>query len=265
MTTTSLDDLQDLTSPHDAAGRAFLERANRFLLNVTEPAIASVAVRNGYTEDEHKLGWSLVGKAAGVGRPFAHYLSAAEQKLLAGNASMKATIKELDAFENLWFPRVRNAIRRFAAAEKRDALEKAFFDNLEQQVEGPGVVGSVSLLLERLEGLKTNQEPGAAAAYKALVDKGLTSEVLAATGTTLTQARNAAGQNAPRVTEAEQRAAAKAQLDAFAELKLWFIDWADALRPVMSYHQQVRLGLTQRKGGRKGGPAEATPGVDDVG
>jgi hypothetical protein len=51
------------------------------------------------------------------------------------------------------------------------------------------------------------------------------------------------------------------------QLKRWYQDWADALRPELGYHDQVRLGLRARAGGRSSGrdadgaldKAETTP------
>jgi hypothetical protein len=244
MANTDLDEMTDLTSPFDAKGLAFLGRVQKLLLNITQPRVAATCAKSGYNADEHVQGWGLLCAASGTNRPFSHFLSQAEQAVLAGDVKTKVLVKWLDEFENTWFPRCRNAIRRFVVEEKRQATEAAFFDNLEQQPEGPGVVGSVSMLLQRIEGLRTSKVPGGDAACRALEQKGLTAAALAEASQKVADARAAAGAlPEATVSEAEQRAAAEAQVQAFRELKLWYTDWADTLRQELGYHDQLKLGL----------------------
>lgn len=242
------------TSPFNYQERAFLGRAQRFLVNVADQRIGRRAARSGYNAGEHQLGWQLLGKAAGMQRSFDHYLSAAEQQIaLSDSDEVKGAIKELDDFENTWFVRSRNAIRRFV---KDEAVEQAFFDNLSQQPEGPNVVGSVELLLKRLEGLKSSGKPGAAKAYASLVNKGLDAATVSRMHNLIAQAKGLQGSLAPAVSEQEQQAAAQEQREAYDELKLWYIDWADTLRDKLDYHAAVRLGLRKVRGGYANTPGE---------
>lgn len=233
-----------------------IERANRFLVYVGLPEIATKAARYGYDTAEHALGWRLYGKATGIDRPFTHYLSAADQKVEAAGDAAKADIRALDEFENFWFPLVPTAIERFVEEGRREQVKDAFFAGLSQQPEGPLVVASVELFLTRFAALAKSEVPGAKAAHAALVKKGLGPEVVAATQAALARAKSVVVVAAPSVSEAEQQKATAAQRAAFEELSAWYADWAQTLRDRVGYHHAVRLGLRAPKGGRK--PAAAT-------
>lgn len=247
-------------SPLGADEKARLARAHRLLLSITEPAFAGKAAAAGYDAEEHAEGWRLYELAAGRGRPFHHFLRAELRQALGGGEEAAARFRALDAFENTWFPRVRNAIRRFVPATHRDAVEAAFFADLRQEPEGPAVVGSVDGLLRRLEGLRHSDAPGAADAWRSLVKKGLSDEARAQAAA-LVAAAKAAGAPADDAPDAAQiRRDGEAQRAAFEALTLWFNDWAETLRPSFDYHAQVRLGLTRRKGGRRSGGGEGEGG-----
>lgn len=255
----------NMLSPLGAVERAKMTRAQRLLLNITDPAFAPKAAKAGYDEEEHAEGWRLFDLAAGRTRPFHHFLGAELRRALAGGAAKAAErYHELDAFENAWFPRARNAIRRFVEATHRVAVETAFFADLQQQPEGPGVVGSVDALLKRLEGLRDSDAPGAAAAWRSLVKKGLTDEARARAAALVAEAKAAARPADDGPDEAQIRRDGEAQVAAFEALSLWFNDWADTLRPHFDYHGQVRLGLTRHKGGRAAG-GNGEDGEDDGG
>jgi hypothetical protein len=63
---------------------------------------------------------------------------------VATGAERQRMLRDVDLFENAWFPRTRMIIRRVVPRARRDAFEAAFFKNLEQQPLGPGVILSVS-------------------------------------------------------------------------------------------------------------------------
>ena len=75
---------------------------------------ADRARREGYSPQEHALGWQLWRTAAGETRPFEHWLR--EQQLVDGidldNGEQRRRLQEIDEFENTWFPRTRAIIRR---------------------------------------------------------------------------------------------------------------------------------------------------------
>ncbi|MEW5847827.1 MAG: hypothetical protein AB2A00_03395 [Myxococcota bacterium] len=252
MTTTlsALDELKDLTSPYDAKGRTFLSKTYTFLVNVTVPRIAARAAKCGYDNAEHQEGKELHAVASGLKRPLVHFLSEAERKVAAGDGKLRAIIKKTDDDENTWFPRTRSAIQRFVHADHRQAVEEAFFADLAQQPEGPAVIDSMERYLERLDGLKNSDKPGAKEAFASLQKKGLTDAEIARIKDQIAKAKELVVIPAPPVDEEEQRKAAAAQLEAFDKLKRWYGDWADTLRQELPHNDLVRLGLRAQKGGR---------------
>jgi hypothetical protein len=242
-----------LRSPLDAKQREAVQLAGKFLLNITQPDLAGIAAKAGYDADEHREGWRWHDVASGKARPFDHFLEGELRRAADDGRPAAARFRELDDFENTWFPLARTAIRRFVDSPRRDAFEQAFFADLQQQPLGPGVVGSVEGLLSRFEALRGSDVPGAADAWRSLVKKGLTDAARARAAALVAEAKAAAEVADDGPADAELRRAAEEQLAAFERLSLWFADWAATLRPRLDYHQQVRLGLTPRKGGRSGG------------
>lgn len=139
---------------------AFLQRVMRFLVNVLTPAYADKARREGYSSQEHALGWKILRTAAGETRPFEQWVR--EQEVADGKGgeggSQRRLLEEIDEFENTWFPRTRAIIRRVVAKDRRDRFAAAFFKDLVQQPLGPAVVGSVSTYVKRIEGLEATAE-----------------------------------------------------------------------------------------------------------
>lgn len=232
------------------AERAFLHRVSRFLLGVASESIYSRAAAHGYSESEHKLGWSLYRTAMGETRRLDTLVGAKPVPVLP-----RPLLQQLDGFENIWIPRVRSVIRRFAPKESRDALEAAFFRGLEQQPLGPGVVGSVSLLLKRVDELKSSEIEGAAKVREVLAERGLTEPRIAEIRALLGrgEAPEGAASADKSVASAAEREQAQlaAQHEALAELRLWREDWRATLTPVFEHNVLVQLGLLAQTGGRK--------------
>lgn len=253
--------ITNAASPLDARQRARLTRIQRFLTGITDVRAGRKAAAAGYDDAEHQEGWALWQKAAGVDRTFAHFVALSAPAGALAEDEARRRFASLDAFENTWFPRVRTAIRRFVAADRVAQFEEAFFTGLAQQPEGPLVVGSVTKLLERLEGMRNSDVPGAADAYAALQKKGLTADALAQVKETLQQVRSLQAPPVPDIDPADIERGARTQLEAYGKLNLWFNDWATTLRPVLSYHESIRCGLLSRRGGR--GSSDGAPTPDD--
>ncbi len=264
--------ITNAASPLDARQRARLTRIQRFLTGITAVRAGRKAAAAGYDDAEHQEGWALWQKAAGVDRTFAHFVALSAPAGALAEDEARRRFASLDAFENTWFPRVRTAIRRFVAPDRVVQFEEAFFTGLSQQPEGPLVVGSVTKLLERLEGMRQSDVPGAPDAYAALQKKGLTADALAQVKATLQQVRSLQAPPVPVIDPVEIERGARSQIEAYEKLNLWFNDWATTLRPVLSYHESIRCGLLSRRAGRSDGGAailpedegDADPGVSPV-
>jgi hypothetical protein len=259
----------DLSTPQTALGkreRLFLNRIARFVVNIQSHLYIGRATRNGYTTEEHAEGWRLWSIAAGMDRSLDHWFT--EQQLAASFGALAADrlriLQEIDAFENLWFPRVRAIIRRMVPRDSRDVFAAAFFANLEQQPLGPTVVGSVRTLLQRIRGLEGSSEPGAKDVYKTLVQRGLTATKVKEIEALLKEAEVGSAQPAKKkapVTAAEIAAAQAAQREAYEDLRDWFNDIGTQLRPAFNVREQIHLGLVVRRA--RGGAEEITEDLGD--
>lgn len=227
--------------------RRFLLRVSRFLLAIRERPVFARAAAHGYSVDEHNEGWRLYRLAMGENRPLDFLAPKEERKSDVSNDVLQA----LDTFENQWFPRVRAIIKRFAKGGA-DALEAAFFKDLEQQPLGPAVVGSVSTFVQRVDELKTSKLTGAKAVHDVLVRRGLTSAVLEEVRKLIARAKTptrAAEPSSSNADEDQKRLAE--QHEALAELRAWREDWRSTLTPVFDYNTLLSLGLIAAKGRKK--------------
>jgi hypothetical protein len=254
-----------------AKERRFLVRVSRFLVGMQTPARVKAARREGYTSKEHELGWSLYAKAAGRGRSLEHYLEEIEASDdTPASAEQMRRLRELDAFENQWFPRTRALIRRVVPRDERDRFAEAFFRNLEQQPLGPGVVNSVATFLARVDELRSSKLKGAADLHKTFVSRGLTEGKVAQIRQLLEQVR-ASDVAAPSATDPRARLKAqREQGEAYDDLRDWFNDWATTLRQVLPTRDLIKLGLvTLNRAGKavpdesEGDPAEGNDAGED--
>lgn len=238
------------------AQKAFLQKASRFLVNVQSPRYVARARRQGYGKEEHKQGWTYWSVASGMTRSLDHWFTEQGHAVQEGEAGGERLrlLQEIDAFENTWFPRVRMIIRRHVPRESREAFAAAFFKDLAQQPLGPGVVGSVTGLLNRVAELEKSAEPGAKQVWTTLRKRGFTATKIAQVRALLKEVEEGAPA-APREATVSPKTLAEAQaaqLEAFEDLRDWFNDWATMLRDVFGVADQVFLGLTSARGGRGG-------------
>jgi hypothetical protein len=237
--------------------RRFLAKAAGFLVGAQTPSRAKVLRKAGYTPQEHALGWALYATAAGQGRPFDHYVDEAGE----GTEAQAKRLRELDAFENLWFPRTKAIILRVAPPEERARFVSAFFTNLAQQPLGPLVVVSVAIFLTRVDGLSSSTFKGAAEVREILRQRGLTDAEIARVRSLLDQARGLGIDTPARTSSARLEAGGK-QRRALEDLHAWLRDWSTTLRPLLSPRDRVALGLSARK--RGGGDDEGEEGEGDA-
>jgi hypothetical protein len=155
-------------------------------------------------------------------------------------------LREVEVFENTWFPRTRAIIRRVVQRERRDGFEAAFFKHLEPQPLGSTVVMSVGTYLRRLEGLARNSDGDAKKVHKTLAARGLTEAKVQQVRDLLAKLEAGAGAQAqpPRVPAAELTRAWREQREGIEGLRDWFNDWATTLRQVFPVNAQIQLGLT---------------------
>lgn len=237
-----------------AAEQDLLGRALKLLVNIQSPPFSARARREGYTAEEHREGWRLLKLASGEARPLEHLFVEIASSGAVDGAERLRLLQEVDAFENKWFPRTRNIIRRVVPRDRRQAFEGAFFKNLDQQPLGPGVIVSVGTYLSRLDGLAQSGDADAKRVRKTLVARGLTEEKLRQVRDLLGKLE--VGGGAPpqplKVPIDEITKAHRAQREALEDLRDWYNDWATTFRQVFGVKDQLKLGLTTVKRGASG-------------
>jgi len=230
-----------------------LEDIQRLLIMVMDVAIASDAEKLGHDDEEHAYGWKHYTTAAGAHVPFRHHMATNELSLShVGDSNLMSLLRSLDRFENRWFPRARTAIRRFVAADKREVFEAAFFEDMAQQPEGPGVVGSVEKFLSRVDAMAKADVKGAPEAYASLVKRGLTTSTIRGVKSQIAEAkeRQTPGPK-PKVDLAAIEAGTEQRREAYDRVNRWYNDWAETFRQELTYAQLRRLGLVSVKQGAK--------------
>ncbi|WP_437631952.1 hypothetical protein [Sorangium sp. So ce854] len=259
-----LDEPLDEATPTalDAEATAFLGRVHTLLFNV--PKYLDRARRHGYTQKEHDLGWELYTTASGKNRRFEHWLAESDQRDVAAGVSAERMrlLQEIDAFENLWFPRMRALIPRVIPRESAERFAAAFFKDLAQQPLGPAVVDSVKTFLSRVDELASSAEAGARALYETLGERGLTPKKIEAMRRLVAAAEEhrTPDRAAPALSREEIAKAKEAQLAALESLRLWYNDWATTFRGVFGTRAQITLGLTAlRRKKKDAAPEDAAP------
>lgn len=238
-----------------------LDQIQRFFVHACDPDIAPILAHAGFDAAELELGWKDWDIAVGRTIPFNLHLIAQQRGDLVGlSEEQQARLSQLDRFENAWFPRVRNAIRRFVVKDQRETFEAAFFQDLRQEPLGPGVIRSVGGLLDRLDSTENSAVPGVKETFAALRKKGLSDALRKEMRGFVAAARKAFEPGSGSPAEVEQiRLAAEERREAYERVNAWYIDWADTVRTSLTYHQAVRLGVTASKGGSRPAVEDETP------
>lgn len=235
----------------DAGGRALIESVTRLLLRLQQPSLMARALIEGYSTEEHQLAWELIVNAGGGTTTVE--LNVASGALESADATVAqrrlAYLQQLDLFENIWFARVRAIIRRVLAGEPNaEAFEAAFFQEMEQQPLGPGVVASVAKFVARVLGLDTTPGSPGARVRAVLNERGLTDDRLAQMSAMVAELQALdTGSVVNQPSAAEIAAATARRAAALADLGRWYNDWSTTFRTIFDTREQVQLGLTDLK------------------
>jgi len=207
----------------------------------------------GYTTEEQQVGWRAFVEAAGGNTTVE--LNVASGVMQSADALVtqrrNSVLQQLDGMENTWFPRLRAIIRRVLADDpSAAAFEAAFFEEMEQQPLGPGVIASMAKFVNRIRSLDNTPGSPGARVRAVLNERGLTDERLAEVSAMVEelQAFDAGAVNVGQPTAAEVAAINARRAAAFAKVERWYQDWATTFRTVFSTREQLQLGLTELKG-----------------
>lgn len=204
------------------------ERVLQLLMGFGNARIASAMATRGLTQEDIDEGWDLLKATSRV--------RASRQPDLSASPTIVAKV---DAWENLWFPVVDATLER-----RFPQIHKTVFNNL-SQTEGPPVLLSVSLLLDRLAELEKASDKDSKDARALLKVRGVTKAVLDEAKAYLAEAEVPAE---PTVTPQEEVDAAVEQ----AEAQLWayYLEWSKIARVAVKDGRllaQLGFGAASRK------------------
>jgi hypothetical protein len=206
------------------------QRVLTFVVGLREPQAAEALAAHGFTEADLQEGLDHVGSLT--------------RKRLSMQVQVEdpRVIKQLDEFENRWFP-----IARYSLNRHFPDVAQALFLNL-TQTEGVEVAVSVSIFVERLEAMAAGDASFGAngpAARALLARRGLTAERVGDARTLLDQLGTLSGEPRPELSVEEQRAAEEA-------LWSWYLEWSGIARTVISDRRVLRrLGFRRGGGGSR--------------
>lgn len=214
------------------------ERVLQFLVGLASRRARRALARHGFTQADVEDGWERLKALSNIsGAP-------------DGDGVDRELLRDLDAWENVWFPVVDIALRtNFPSV--RDAVLR----NLRQS-ERAEVVVSVSTLVARIDAMARTEDEGGlgdegAAARALLARRGLTDAVVAEARALL--ARIGSSQEAPsddvEALDREVRAAAEQRMWS------WYLEWSGIARIVITDGRVLRS-LGFRRNERKGGSRE---------
>lgn len=227
----------------NAADRQLLGRLVRFLYTITVPTFLRRALRVGYGREEHEALWQLFTRAAGRDQSLETSFGLAGSEV--GTTERQHLLLEIDAFENLWFPRTKAIIARVVPELNAEQFQQAFFRDLTQQPLGPLVLDSVATFLSRVTGLENSDQPGARAVFETLQRRGLTEAVRSDMQAKIARARLGVAGAPPRINTEALQSAIVSQQQALRDLRLAWTDWSTTLRTLYDVREQIQLGLTE--------------------
>ncbi len=208
-------------------------RVVTFLHGLANPRAASVLAAFGFTQKDLDEGWDLLKNMRAV---------RVERGPIVTNPH---TLRDLDEWENRWFPVVKATLQRHYPA-----LHDSMFPNL-SQTEGLDVVNSVGVFVDRLAKLEAKADAESKAARKLLNQRGLTAPVVKEAHDlleTISTIREEPTPIAPTAEEVESREAA---------VWSWYLEWSAIAQANISDRNTLRsLGFLQTKRSSKSEPEE---------
>jgi hypothetical protein len=139
--------INDDTGPGDTVLDEVPTRALTFLRGIAQsPIIYALLAGGGFTSDEYQIGWKLLHAASGYKFP-------SETLPTPPPTPSLSAIKELDAWDEDGFRRIRSALDRLHPEQ----AAFVFRDGLAASV-GPAAVLGVHTLLDRLDELESGKD-----------------------------------------------------------------------------------------------------------
>lgn len=192
-----------------------------FLLGLRNAQITRIMARHGLSPEERQRGWRLVQELA-------------SGRLSAEESQNPKVLRQLDEWENLWFPIIEATLRaRFPD------VHALVFRNLAQS-SGAAVVMVVRTLIDRIDGLDRPVAEGgigeaeAARVRALLAARGIDEATLAEGRAMLETLATPEVDETPSISREEEEAAEKAMWS-------WYLEWSAIARAVITDRRQLRM------------------------
>lgn len=205
----------------------------------TSLSIRRLMNARGYTDADHKEGWTLLHKVSG--------LTGADSPDDT-DTSVRDAMSTLDNSDEDLYRIVRASLTRLHPAQAAFVLKDL------APATGPDSILSVKNLLDRLDVLEQGRTPASIkednAALATLATRGFTPEERARFRKLVQVAQSAA--NVPPVDPAAEAASEEKLVADLIALRAWFEDWSETARAAIKRRDYlIRLGLASRKSSKK--------------
>lgn len=209
----------------------------------TDATIKAAVDTTGFTPADQKEGWSLVLRA---------YAAPSSPSFTPDAGPVGDAVKEIDAWQQLMFPRAHAALRRLHP--EQDAF---VFDNITPGT-GIGSVPSVTMFLDRLDALESSPDRKSTrkadhAALATLTQRGIT-----------TESRKHLHQLVKLIETSSAPTLAAQQPDAravaLAAVYDWIQDWSECARGVITNRSHlIKMGIGKRRSRKSDAQPDPTP------
>jgi len=208
----------------------------------TSAAIRGTLEAAGYSERDHREGWTLLHAASGF-----H----AEAVVTQEDTSVRDAIREIDSWDESGFRIVRATLTRRYPDQAASVLR-----GLSASTGAAAVVG-VATLLDRLDELEGSKDKTDRAALALLGERGIDAAKRKHLRGLVTRAH--AAPKAPVVDASAVTEALEEHVHALAALRAWYEEWSEIARATVTRRDYlIRLGLAKRKS-NKAQPAPNAP------
>ena len=208
-----------------------IEKMLNLLVGLRNPDIVQLLSSRGFTHEDLKEGWDLFLKAVGYREDF--------EVMTDDSATVrdkKTMLRELDQWENDWFPVVDATLQR-----RFESVHRKVFLNLSRS-RGKMVLESVETILDRIESLKKSQQEKAA--MDLLEKRGLDAEERGQARDLIREIREADGSDPGQDELERHRMQTQGALD---EAWAWYKEWSRIARTLIKRNDVlIRLGIRER-------------------
>ena len=220
------------------------ERALQFIRGVSRTAGIRVSLQTrGYTQEEHVLGWTLIGQVSGVDLAVSEPVEdeAVRQAMTRLNQADEETLTIVDASLRHRHPAQAEALTKGLSATRDEAEAVVVMEEL----------------LNRVDNMAQSSDEADQSALQVLEARGLDAQERTRLRELVSLAKRAAP--VAQKPSPEQAAAAEARyLEDLKRLRAWYEEWSELARVTIKRRDHlIQLGLASRRSPNQAEAAEA--------